>query len=1239
MQKHDTLIIACAGPDNRSQLRFALQEKYNLLETINLPQTLQLLEQNTDCVAAVVLATSAIHPHDPQILDDAGATDLLQTVPVIIITEDSSHSDPRPFFRSGAADVIPIDYDSYAMLHRIEVITQLHLYKQHLEAVVQEQADTLRRTNETIVDVLSSIIEYRSVETGYHILRIRYLTKILAEEVMRTCPEYQLTDHLVSIISSASALHDIGKIAVPDSILLKPGPLNDQEWEIMKTHALTGCRILEGLGSTADQEYLRYAHNICHYHHERWGGEGYPEGISGEDIPICAQIVGLTDAFEALTSKRVYKDSYACRQAVNMILNGECGTFSPKLLECFKNVSLQFASITKEYADQQLTGGEDEPDLTLPTLEIEPESGSSGLELLQAKYFALVHQLGGFLVEVNLDRNLFHVVYNPYPELTSMDGVKTLEDLYTTLADRVAVPEERDHVRWLVREWVQEFVDEGLRRSTHHFHHQATETEPGGLMEMTFLRISSTIRRSLAILLRKRPQDEVDALSGPGWQQSPEETDIICRNDQNLTLVRLLREDQIFWGYAPQELWDRFDGHLIEMVHPDDRKRLLSEIRQQLRDGVRVKADHRMLLKDGSVRWVTAKCRLVVGEDGYEYLHCVMTDITAARTALQELEEHYGRFQMVLKQAQTVLFIWDRGSDTLTVSASWDSLFPYDPPASGIAQYLAQASRIHPDDTPLLLDKLSALESGAERESLEVRIAIEGGRYRWCRFHSHTVRGDKGKLLQIIGTITNVDEEKRAAEVLEAKAERDSLTKLLNKEAGRKQIEEYLSHYPQGASCALLIIDLDKFKEINDTYGHLFGDAVLTKVSQEITRQFRSQDILCRIGGDEFLVLVRGLSDREILASRCRQFIDSLGMDLRGQDKRLELSCSIGIALSPDHGTTYYELFNHADQALYQVKNEGRNGFRFYEPQADAVFGRQTIQATAVSGKIDSDEEPGLAGGSLIHQILHRLYSATDVDAAIHEVFAMLGAKTNVSRVYVFENSEDNSYCSNTFEWCNEGIAPEIQNLQHISYETDIPHYEDNFNEQGVFYVSDIRTQPKNIYDILEPQGVKSILHCAIRQDGVFRGYIGFDECVEQRLWTKEEIDTLTDLCEILSLFLLRHREQEREARRAADMRAILDHQSAWLSIIDPETLEIQFLNRAIQEALPQAQVGQRCCESIMGRKDICPQCPIVGLGENDTHRVLLEDQAHHNQILAEATTIQWKGESRCLLTCRPLSK
>lgn len=219
------------------------------------------------------------------------------------------------------------------------------------DEVKKKQLQCLKEINNDIIDILSTVVEFRSVESGDHVRRIKGFTKIMLNYVNNMYQDVNYTPELIDVISSASSMHDIGKIAIPDSILLKPGKLTNEEFDIMKTHTTRGCDILKSMKTLQDERYYKYSYEICRFHHERYDGRGYPDGLKGDEIPLEAQIVSVADVYDALVSKRVYKDAYSLNAAHEMILNGECGVFSPKLMKCFRLAKNEMERFSCEHTE------------------------------------------------------------------------------------------------------------------------------------------------------------------------------------------------------------------------------------------------------------------------------------------------------------------------------------------------------------------------------------------------------------------------------------------------------------------------------------------------------------------------------------------------------------------------------------------------------------------------------------------------------------------------------------------------------------------------------------------------------------------------------------------------------------------------------------------------------------------------------------------------------------------------
>lgn len=213
-------------------------------------------------------------------------------------------------------------------------------------AVIKDRYDKL-------LDVLGAIVESRSLDGSAHIDRIKSFTRALATQVMRLYPEYGLNPYVVDVFVATSALHDIGKVTIPDSILFKPARLTREEFDYMKTHTTNGCELLKNIGSALSPDYRRASYEICRHHHEKYDGKGYPDGLRGDDIPMSAQIVSVADVYDALVCERVYKDAFTKEQAFNMIVSGDCGMFNPKLMDCFRKCVHEFEKVADEYRQKR----------------------------------------------------------------------------------------------------------------------------------------------------------------------------------------------------------------------------------------------------------------------------------------------------------------------------------------------------------------------------------------------------------------------------------------------------------------------------------------------------------------------------------------------------------------------------------------------------------------------------------------------------------------------------------------------------------------------------------------------------------------------------------------------------------------------------------------------------------------------------------------------------------------------
>ena len=322
MSLKEKILIADDSEMNQMLLEEILSDKYEYVMAKDGTEAVDILEKNDD-IDLVMLDINMPKMDGFGVLEIMNLRHWISEVPVIIISSESDVDFIRRSYDLGASDYISRPFDLTVVRRRVENTLMLYARQKRLVRLVEEQVYEREKTNNTMINILSHVIEYRNNESGQHILHVRMMTDILLRRLIEITDKYPLTETDISMIASVSALHDIGKISVPKAILNKPGKLDPEEWEIMKSHAAIGDSMLSDIGMQQSETLMNLAHEICRWHHERWDGRGYPDGLKGDEIPISAQVVAMADVYDALTSERCYKKSFDHATAIKMITNGE----------------------------------------------------------------------------------------------------------------------------------------------------------------------------------------------------------------------------------------------------------------------------------------------------------------------------------------------------------------------------------------------------------------------------------------------------------------------------------------------------------------------------------------------------------------------------------------------------------------------------------------------------------------------------------------------------------------------------------------------------------------------------------------------------------------------------------------------------------------------------------------------------------------------------------------------------
>ena len=338
LQNKSQILLVDDSAMSRMILKEILGGDYSILEAENGQECLEKMQAEAGNIALVLLDINMPVLDGFEVLKAMNVNHTIEDIPVIMISSDDSDAAIRRSYELGASDYVTRPFDARIVYRRVTNTIKLYAKQRRLVQMVSDQIRARENNTDMLVGVLSHIVEFRNGESGAHVRHIRIITELLLHRLLEISSQYPITAEQQDNIPLASALHDIGKIGIDETILNKPGKLTPEEFEVVKTHSLLGAEMLHQLENFNEQPLLQTAYEITRWHHERWDGRGYPDGLKGDEIPISAQLVALADVYDALTSERCYKKAFSHEKAVQMILNGECGAFNPLLLQCLTDM-------------------------------------------------------------------------------------------------------------------------------------------------------------------------------------------------------------------------------------------------------------------------------------------------------------------------------------------------------------------------------------------------------------------------------------------------------------------------------------------------------------------------------------------------------------------------------------------------------------------------------------------------------------------------------------------------------------------------------------------------------------------------------------------------------------------------------------------------------------------------------------------------------------------------------------
>lgn len=577
-------------------------------------------------------------------------------------------------------------------------------------------------------------------------------------------------------------------------------------------------------------------------------------------------------------------------------------------------------------------------------------------------------------------------------------------------------------------------------------------------------------------------------------------------------------------------------------------------------------------------------------------VRCYIRNIDSHKERERRAQEEQTYYDAMVAKSITVYEIDITHDVVLSGLEQWDEMFAVQSDGSytGTIDALCTAI-VHPDDQKNFFNVfsrdnvLTQFAFGAREFRCEYRRPYpeKSSGYYWVCTVMHLFEDPNTRDVRGNSYVENIDKQKLDQLELIYKSEHDLLTGLYNKATLESRIDAFLTTGDSRLGRhAFIILDIDYFKQINDNFGHAFGDAVLSQTSKKLAELFREDDIIGRIGGDEFVVLMKNVVNEKIVMLKAEEICKNLREEYNQNGKTYFVSASVGIALFSDDGRDFEQLYQHSDTALYAAKEQGRNCALRYSSDMEGKLATPKPINNSSFLSVKSFHE------NISDYIFRILYESDDWRSSINAVIELVGKHLGISRAYIFEDSSDSTYTVNTFEWCNKNILPQIDNLQRVSYEL-IPFFKDSFDEFGIYFIHETSSVPEALRDILIPQQIKSMLCFSITKAGKFVGFVGFDQCGYSRIPSTAELSDLRTIANMLGIFVMQMRASARIEEAHKSSLAIINGLVSRAYVCDPMTHRVLFMNSMLTDLLPNAQVGGLCYEMFWGKEEPCERCPM----------------------------------------------
>ncbi len=723
----------------------------------------------------------------------------------------------------------------------------------------------------------------------------------------------------------------------------------------------------------------------------------------------------------------------------------------------------------------------------------------------------------------------------------------------------------------------------------------------------------------------KKTQDELSAL----YEITPGGVVKCIYEENNWKIISANEGFYSFIGYSKEELDKKFNGKATDFIYEPMIESVKLEFNKQFFKTGEFEFEVPVICADGIIKWAWMHGKYVKNVKGNNEFYCTLFDITRIKEMNQGFRIAKEKNDILKGISDLIFFEWNIRTGEITNSPNLSDVFGVPACYDNFPESLKSLNFVHEKDLHEFLLSLDKAKSGYKFTAFEYRFLDKHGEVVWYRGSMTTILDYNNVPINVFCVLTNIDAEKRKLENAEESARRDPLTKLYNKKETEILIQDYLNSSQNQA--AFIMLDIDNFKGINDTLGHLYGDAALSELAYTLQSLFRNSDISGRIGGDEFVVFMTNILDTEIVKKKSKEINNALARSFKKEGKSYQISCSLGIAMYPENGKNFSDLLEKADEALYYAKNHGKNNFVFY----DDTVGKETITNSEKTKLIH--QQPVLLQknfrDNIGEYILGLFNEFEDVNVAVPVLLDFVARAYKLGRIEVSVFSDDDKYYQILYEWCDEGV----QTFKSLNMMIPADNWDDiktELDENNTICYEDIseRLPLCLANDDVQERGVKSLMMCYVLEKGIRKAVLCFECYSEQHHFTLEEKDAIKTISNTVSLFVLRFTEQQKLMQNTLyrkNRESMLDEMEEFVYVCDPKTYEIYYLNKAGRDnsyLVNKSFTGKKCHEYIYGMDKPCKFCTSHLLCRDKFYVWERRDPLTNHNYLMREKLIEWGG-------------